>query len=96
MNCDWGGATMMYWGGPMIWLGMMLVLILIAVVGCCCFRRRKERVVSHCPSCTGETQPTYLRCPHCGDVLKSHCPDCSRIVEVSWDYCPDCQAGLKK
>lgn len=94
MYCNWGWA-----GGGWNFVGILLwgVLILGGIGLTAAFLTRKKADVPEehtCPSCGGPVQNAYLRCPHCGGLLKKHCPSCSRLVQADWKYCPDCQAKL--
>jgi len=90
MFCDSGfGWNSWHMGGWFI-PGLFLTIILIAVWFF--YKREQPQVVAtgKCPKCSGETESSYFRCPHCGETLKHHCPNCSRVMEHDWAYCPHC------
>ena len=90
MFCDSGftfnGWHMGWWFMP----GLFITVILIAAWFF--YRREQPQVVAiqKCPKCSGETQASYFRCPHCGESLRHNCPNCSRVMEHDWAYCPHC------
>ncbi len=43
-----------------------------------------------CPQCQAVTEPEWLLCPHCSNVLRCTCEQCSRPLELDWVACPYC------
>ncbi|MAT59430.1 MAG: hypothetical protein CMF23_15775 [Ignavibacteriae bacterium] len=49
-----------------------------------------------CPSCRGDIEESFLRCPECNFKLKDNCPSCGKIVKSRWSVCPYCETNLKQ